>query len=110
MAGKILEKLCEGGMGVVCKAQDKKLKRFVALKFLPINRIASQEEISRFEQEAEDISALNHPKIETIYDADEVNGQKCGLRHPICLVAISGCNIRMENFTAVEKMECIDTF
>jgi serine/threonine protein kinase/Tfp pilus assembly protein PilF len=73
---KILEKLGEGGMGVVYKAEDTKLKRIVALKFLPINLIASQEEISRFEQEAEAISALNHPNVETIYDVDEVNGQK----------------------------------
>jgi serine/threonine protein kinase/Flp pilus assembly protein TadD len=73
---RILEKLGEGGMGVVYKAEDTKLKRIVALKFLPVNLIASQEEISRFEQEAEAISALNHPNIETIYDVDEVNGQK----------------------------------
>ena len=73
---KILEKLGEGGMGVVYKALDTKLKRTVALKFLPINLIASQEEISRFEQEAEAISALNHPNIETIHDVDEVGGQK----------------------------------
>jgi serine/threonine protein kinase len=73
---KILEKLGEGGMGVVYKAHDTKLDRYVALKFLPVNMTASQEEISRFEQEAKVISSLNHPNIETIYDVDEVNGQK----------------------------------
>jgi eukaryotic-like serine/threonine-protein kinase len=72
----IIEKLGEGGMGVVYKAQDSKLDRLVALKFLPMNLTASQEEISRFEQEAKVISALNHPNIETIHDVDEVDGQK----------------------------------
>jgi len=73
---KIIEKLGEGGMGVVYKAQDLKLDRLVALKFLPVNLTASQEEILRFEQEAKAISALNHPNIETIHDVDEVDGQR----------------------------------
>jgi len=73
---KIVEELGRGGMGVVYKAQDTKLNRLVALKFLPQNLTASHEEISRFEQEAKAISALNHPNIETIYDVDEADGQK----------------------------------
>jgi serine/threonine protein kinase/Flp pilus assembly protein TadD len=72
----IIEELGRGGMGVVYKARDTKLDRDVALKFLPMNLTASQEEISRFEQEAKVISSLNHPNIETIYDVDEADGQK----------------------------------
>jgi serine/threonine protein kinase/tetratricopeptide (TPR) repeat protein len=73
---KILEKLGEGGMGVVYRAHDFKLDRDVALKFLPSNLTASSEELSRFEQEARAISALNHPHIATIYDVDEAEGQR----------------------------------
>jgi serine/threonine protein kinase/Flp pilus assembly protein TadD len=73
---KILEKLGEGGMGVVYKAQDLKLDRLVALKFLPASVVASEEEIARFQQEAKAISALNHPNIATIHDVDEADGQR----------------------------------
>ncbi|MBI5021445.1 MAG: protein kinase [Ignavibacteriales bacterium] len=73
---KIIEKLGEGGMGVVYRAHDTKLNRDVALKFLPANLTASFEDIQRFELEAKAISALNHPNIATIYDVDEFSGQK----------------------------------
>jgi serine/threonine protein kinase len=73
---KIFEKIGEGGMGVVYKAHDIKLDRNVALKFLPLHLNASAADISRFEQEARAISALNHPHIETIFDVDEIDGQK----------------------------------
>jgi serine/threonine protein kinase/Tfp pilus assembly protein PilF len=73
---KITEELGRGGMGIVYKAHDTKLDRDVALKFLPPHLDASAEDISRFEQEAKAISALNHPYIETIYDVDEIDEQK----------------------------------
>jgi serine/threonine-protein kinase len=72
----ILEKLGEGGMGVVYKALDTKLDRHVALKFLPAHLVDSPEDVARFEQEAKAISGLNHPGIATIHDVDESEGKK----------------------------------
>jgi serine/threonine protein kinase/Tfp pilus assembly protein PilF len=71
---KILEKLGEGGMGVVYKAQDLKLDRSVAIKFLPPHLSASSENQSRFMQEAKAAAALNHPNILGVYEIDEQNG------------------------------------
>ncbi|HEY6906682.1 MAG TPA: serine/threonine-protein kinase, partial [Ignavibacteriaceae bacterium] len=72
---KIIEKLGEGGMGEVYKAQDTRLDRFVALKFLPSHLTSSEDGKSRFIQEAKAASAMNHPNVCTIYDIQEKDGQ-----------------------------------
>jgi len=86
---KILEKLGEGGMGVVYKAQDIKLDRLVALKFLPKHLLCDNEAKSRFEHEAKAASALNHTNITTIYEIDEFEGE-CF----ICMEYVEGKSIK----------------
>ena len=97
---KILEKLGAGGMGVVYKAEDTKLKRIVALKFLPQQTLASAEEKRRFVHEAQAAAALNHANICTVYEIDESEGQTF-----IAMEYVEGQNLKQKVGSSPLKLE-----
>ena len=100
---KILEKLGEGGMGVVYKAQDTKLDRFVALKFLPPHLAASEQDKARFVQEAKAAAALNHPNVCSIIDIQENDDPQRGKQMFIVMEFVDGQSLQDKKSSLTQK-------
>ncbi len=103
----ILEKLGEGGMGIVYKAEDTKLKRTVALKFLPSHLAASEDDKTRFMQEAQAAASLNHPNICTIYGIDEHEGSQGDRQMFFAMELVDGQTLR-EKKGSISFKQAID--
>ena len=101
----ILEKLGEGGMGKVYKAQDTKLDRFVALKFLPSKLTTDEEQKARFIQEAKTASAMNHPNICTIYSIEEYDNDKGEKQLFIAMEYVEGETLKDKKDKLSEKQK-----
>jgi serine/threonine protein kinase len=101
---KILDKLGEGGMGEVYKAQDTKLDRFVALKFLPSSMTASDADKARFIQEAKAASALNHTNVCTIYDIQEYEDTQGTKKLFIVMEFVDGETLRDKRNLSVKQI------
>jgi len=102
---KIMEKLGEGGMGEVYKARDTKLDRFVALKFLPLKLTATEDEKSRFIQEAKTASAMNHPNVCTIYSIEEYENKEGDKQLFIAMEFVDGKTLSDKKETLSDKQK-----
>jgi len=105
---KILDKLGEGGMGIVYKAQDLKLDRFVAIKFLPSQLSGSAETKARFMQEAKAAAALNHPNILGIHEIDEQDGSMFLVMEFIDGQTLKNHILRLKSGTGIPVNQAID--